>query len=51
MIDQEVDIENDGTEEKWWNMSTEEAEKLGVVVFKGPTTAREWVAKNKAAFD
>ncbi|KAH6903075.1 NmrA family protein [Coprinopsis sp. MPI-PUGE-AT-0042] len=51
LIDQEVDIENNGIEEAWWNMPEEEAKKLGVEVFKGKTTAREWVEKNKAAFD
>ncbi|KAH6902719.1 NmrA family protein [Coprinopsis sp. MPI-PUGE-AT-0042] len=51
LIDQEVDIENNGIEEVWWNLPEEEAKKLGVEVFKGKTTAREWVEKNKAAFD
>jgi hypothetical protein len=48
LIDLEVDIEKDGTEEAWFNMSAEEAEKQGVVVFKGKVTAREWFEKNKA---
>ncbi|KAH6903074.1 NmrA family protein [Coprinopsis sp. MPI-PUGE-AT-0042] len=48
LIDLEVDIEKDGTEERWFNLSAEEAEKEGVEVFKGKVTVREWVEKNKA---
>jgi hypothetical protein len=49
LITLEINIEKDGTEERWFNLSPEEAEKEGVVVFKGETTVREWAEKNKAA--
>jgi hypothetical protein len=51
LVDEEVEVENDGTEERWWNLSEEEATKLDVEIFKGKTTAREWIEINKAAFD
>ena len=44
-------IEKEGTEEKWWNLSEEEKKKLGVDVFVGPTTAKAWAERNRAAFE
>ena len=46
----ELAAEN-GLEESWFNLSTEEQEKLGIEVFKGTTTAREWVQKHMSYFD
>ena len=51
LVDLELAGENDRLEEYWWNLSADEQEKLGVEVFRGATTVREWVQKHRADFD
>ena len=48
LIELELEAETIAFEERWWHLSVEEAEKEGVEVFKGKTTVRDWVEKNKA---
>jgi festuclavine dehydrogenase len=43
----ETEIEKDGLEEGWFNLSAEDAEKEGIEVFRGNTTVQEWIEKNK----
>ena len=40
-----------GGEDKWTKLSEEEKEQKGLAVWVGRVTVREWLEKNKAAFD
>ncbi|KAH6903073.1 NmrA family protein [Coprinopsis sp. MPI-PUGE-AT-0042] len=51
LVDLELAGEVDRIEEKWFNLSVQEQEELGVEVFKGKTTVREWVEKHRTDFD
>ena len=46
----ELAIESAGTEERWASLSTEEQEKMGLKVFVGKTSVKEWVERNKGLF-
>jgi hypothetical protein len=48
LVDLELAGEVDRIEEKWFNLSAKDQEALGVEVFRGTTTVREWLEKYRA---